>query len=336
MAEGPDSIRLQNLARAYRHAGILKAGIQLDLFTVISKGTREISQIADQVGISVQNARKMVDICCALDLLTFKDGEYFNAPDVERYLVKGEKRYLGVWLGTEQESLFSAWADVAPILTGEKPPVSTGYYDEAWTDVEAAHLFNQATYNVGLGGGRKLARVWDFSNHSLMVDLGGGSGAYSIAIAEAYPHMKAVVNDYPTMCASAERFIAEAGFSDRVTTLPGDVVEVDYPTDADVMLLSSNMPNFSNDAFRTILKKACKALAPGGTMIILAEAIYDDHSGPLQASLWYMDETILGGPGETRTMSETCDWMKEAGFEDIQVSEFARDILTLITAKKPA
>ena len=50
---------------------------------------------------------------------------------------------------------------------------------------------------------------------------------------------------------------------------------------------------------------------------------------------FYMDESILGGSGETRTISQTCDYLSSAGFVDIKVSEFARDILTMITADKP-
>ncbi len=328
------SKRLQNMARAYKHAGILKAGIKLDLFTTVAKGAREVSQVADKLGISRQNAQKILDVCCALDLMEYRDGKYYNAEDVERYLVKGEKRYLGVWLGNEKEDFFNAWSDIAPILTGEKPPVSTGWYDQAWKDVEAAHEFNQATHNVGLGGGFKLARKWDFSNSSQLLDLGGGSGAYCIAIAGQHPNLRAIVIDYPTVCASAERFIAEAGLSDRISTHPGDLTEVEFPRGSDVMLLSSNLPLFSNASLQTILGKAFDAMEDGGTLIILAEAIYDDHSGPLQVALFYMDETILGGQGETRTISETCDFVKAAGFTDVEVSEFEPDILAMVTARK--
>jgi hypothetical protein len=70
-------------------------------------------------------------------------------------------------------------------------------------------------------------------------------------------------------------------------------------------------------------------------LIVLAEAVYDDHSGPLQVALFYVDETILAGQGEIRTLSETCDFVKEAGFTDLNVGEFEPEILTMITARKP-
>jgi hypothetical protein len=335
MEQPKGSSRLQNLARAYKHAGVLKAGIELDFFTVIARGAKKISQIAEKTGLSNQNALKLAVACSSLGLLEFKDGLFYNAPDVERYLVKGEKGYLGIWLGTETEEKFSQWSDLASFLTGDRTPASTGTYDKAWKDIETARRYNQRTFNIGIGGGHRLAKFFDFSPYSLLLDLGGGSGAYSIALASNYPKLRAIVIDYPTICASAEEFIAEAGFSDRITTHPGDLLKVDFPSGADVMLLSSNLPNFSNPGLKRIFRKAFDAMKKSGVMIILGEAIYDDRSGPLQAALWYLDENILGGPGEVRTITETCDFLKEAGFKDCNVSEFAPDLLTMITVHKP-
>jgi hypothetical protein len=269
-----------------------------------------------------------------LGLLEFKDGLYYNAPDVERHLVKGERGYLGPWLTSTPEK-FNLWANIAPILKGDMPPVAKGTYEKAWEDVEAARLLNQRTYNIGLGAGYRLARLWDFSRYSLLLDLGGGSGCYSIAIASTYPQIKAIVMDYPTVCTSAEEFIAEAGLSERITTHPGDLLEVDFPPGADVMLMSSNMPNFSHSGLATVYHKAFDAMEKGGTMIILGEALYDDRSGPLEPAYYHLDEALVGGWGEACTISEVCELLRDAGFIDCEVNEFAPGLLNRFIAHKP-
>ena len=334
MSQPTGSLRLQNLAHAYKQAGALKAAIELDLFTAIAHGARGISQIADEIRLSQQNAQKLVDVCSSLGLLEYKDGLYSNAPDVERHLVKGERGYLGPWL-TAGEGAFNLWSGIAPILKGDKSPVGKGTYEQAWQDVDAARRVNRGTYNIGIGAGYRLARSFDFSPYSLLLDLGGGSGAYSIAIASTYPKMKAIVMDYPTICTSAEEFIAEAGLSERITTHPGDLLTVDFPPGADVMLMSSNMPNFSTSGLATVYRKAFGAMERGGTILILGEAIYDDHSGPLEPAYYHLEDTLVGGWGETRTVSEVCQLLEEAGFTDCAVSEFAPGLLTRFTAHKP-
>ena len=334
MNRSTGSQRLQNLAHAYKQAGVLKAAIELDLFTAIAQGATEISQIAQKTGLSSQNAEKLANTCSCLGLLEFKDGLYYNAPDVERHLVKGGKGYLGPWLVADQEE-FNSWSDIAPILKGDKPPVTKGFYDQAWKDVEAARHLNQRTFNIGLGAGYRLAKIFDFSPCSLLLDLGGGSGCYCIAIASTYPNIKAIVIDYPTICTSAEEFIAEAGLSERITTHPGDLLAVDFPPGADVMLMSSNTPNFSTLGLATVYRKAFDAMEKGGTIIILGEALYDDRSGPLEPALWQLQETIVGGWGGAYTISGICQLLREAGFIDCEVSEFAPNLLTKFIAHKP-
>jgi len=334
MSSPKGTLRLQQLAHAYRQSGALNAAIKLGLFTAIAGGKRKVPQIARETGLSQQNAQKLVDVCSALGLLEYSDGLYHNAPDVERYLVKGEKGYAGPWL-TNSEAQFRLWADIAPVLKSDRKPSPKGLYEAAWTDPEAARRLNQSTYSIGLRSGYSLARRWDFSTRSLLLDLGGGSGCYSIAICSTHPHMEAVVIDYPTVCQSTREFIEEASLSERVTTHPGDLTEVEFPTGADVMLMSSNLPDFTSSALATVYGKAFAAMEKGGAMIILGEALYDDRSGPLEPALWNLDQVLAGGRGDDHTVSEVCDLLTGAGFVDCQVSEFAPGLLTMFVGHKP-
>ena len=326
--------RLQNLSRGHWQTGALQAAIKLDVFTAIAEGAREISQIAQKTELNLKNAQTLMDVCSSLGLVEIRDGAYHNAPDVERHLVKGQKSYIGPWLLQGPEA-FKFWADITTILKSNKPPLPQGIYDAAWTDAEAAHRLNQSTYNIGLGSGYRLAHRFDFTSHSLLLDLGGGSGCYSIAICSTYPDMKAIVIDYPTICASTDRFIAEAGLSQRITTHPGDLLEVDFPSGGDVMLMSSNLPNFSTSGLATVYRKAFDAMEKGGAIIILGEALYDDRSGPLASALWNLDETLRGGWGESHTTSEVCNLLRDAGFTDCEVSDWVPGVLTRFVAHKP-
>ena len=326
--------RLQNLSRGHWQAGALQAAIKLDLFTAIAEGAREISQISQKTELNLKNAQTLMDFCLSLGLVEVKDGVYHNAPDVGRHLVRGQRGYIGPWLTQDQEA-FRFWADITPILKSNKPPLPHGIYGAAWTDVEAAHHLNQSTHNIGLGSGYKLAHRFDFTPCSLLLDLGGGSGCYSIAICSTYPQMKAIVLDYPTICESADRFIDEADLSERITTHPGDLLEVEFPSGADVMLMSSNLPNFSTSGLAMVYRKAFDAMKKGGTIIILGEILYDDRSGPLASALWNLDEILHGGWGESHTISEVCNLLRDAGFTDCEASDWVPGVLSRFVAHKP-
>jgi hypothetical protein len=146
--------------------------------------------------------------------------------------------------------------------------------------------------------------------------------------------MEAIVMDYPTICTSAKEFIADAGLSERVTTYPGDLLEVDFPRGADVMLMSSNLPDFRSSGLATVYGKAFVAMEKGGVIIILGEALRDDRSGPLEPALWNLDDALSGSHGDSHTISEVCQLLVEAGFKDCEVSEFVPDLLTMFVAHK--
>ena len=59
--------------------------------------------------------------------------------------------------------------------------------------VEKARAYHKATYSIGMGAGRRFSRQVDLSGRSRLMDLGGGSGAYSIVATEKFEGLKAVV-----------------------------------------------------------------------------------------------------------------------------------------------
>ncbi len=325
--------RLQEMGHAFKQSGALMAAIEVDLFTYISQGAGTIEEICRKTGLSLWAGTKLVDTCAALGLLTKSGMNYSNAADVERFLVKGKQAYIGPWIIGGRDT-YDLWKEVAAILTGKKPPKGKGLYEHAWKDVQSARQLHEATYSVGLAAGYKLAKTIDLSNSSLLLDLGGGSGCYSIALVSGFPALKAIVMDYPTVCEVAKQFINEADLADRITTYGGDLIKADFPPNADLMLLSSNLPNFSSRQLEIIITKAYQALTSKGIMIILGEALNDDRTGPLEPVLYSLEEALVGGEGEGHTRAEVKGLLEKAGFQKVEIDEFIPEILTKFVAYK--
>lgn len=334
ITEGKEATRrLQEMGHAFKQSGVLMAAIELDLFSCVSHGANTVEAICQRMGLSSWAGTKLIDACAALGLLVRKGDSYFNASDVEKFLVKGKRAYIGPWI-TGGKDTYELWKEVAPILTGSKAPAGKGFYDQAWKDVQAARKLHQATYSVGLAAGYKLARRLDLGRFSLLLDLGGGSGCYSIALTSSYPTLRAIVMDYPTVCEVAKEYIIEAELTERITTFDGDLITTDFPAGADVMLLSSNLPNFSSSQLERIINKAFQAMAPQGMVIILGEALNDDRTGPLEPTLYSLEEALVGGEGEGHTRAEVAQLLNSAGFAKVEVADFIPSILVRFLAYK--
>ena len=325
------TVRLQNLSYAHKQSGTLRAALELDLFTKVAEGASSVSAIATALGLTVLNAERLVVACTALELVE-KDGDsYRNTPDVERFLVKGKATYIGPWLlfnGLD----FERWKDLGSVLGSDSPPKLLGLY-ESLTD-EMARVYHEATYAVGLGAGMLFAKDVDMSERSLILDLGGGSGAYCIAAVQRYPHLKAIVLDFPPVCNVAREFIAQWGMQDRISTHPGDFTTDPFPSGADLMIMASNLPQYNERVLEEVLKRACEALSPGGEFHLVGETLDDAKRGPLGPALWGINEALFVSEGRAHSEAEVRGYLERAGFVDVEVHEFVPGSLTRITGKK--
>jgi ubiquinone/menaquinone biosynthesis C-methylase UbiE len=323
--------RIQNIGYGFKHAAVLWAAIELSLFTRISEGASTIEEIAAACGISPLNAERLVVACTALGLLEKADGRYANAPDVEEYLVEGKKRYFGAW-SLIGKADFADWVNLGERLSSSEPPSVLGIYEKLMP--EQHEMLTRAMFNVGLGAGHKLAKQFDFSNHKLVLDLGGGSGAYCVALCRRFPNLKAIVFDFPEVCRVTDELISDSGLSDRIKTQPGDFTKDAFPAGVDAIMLNGNLTQYGPDEVRAITRKAYQVLPKGGFMHIIAENLNDQKTGPLIAATWSMHEALLGSKGRAHSNAEVVQYLKGAGFTDITATEFVHHILERVTGWK--
>ena len=327
-----DTIRLQNISYGIKTAGVLIAAVELELFSKISEGATTIPGIAEALDILPLNAHRLVIACTGMGLLLKSGSNYTNAPDVDKFLVKGKRNYSGPWM-LSSKSGFEQWGKLTDLLRSAKPPTVLGGSYASWT-YESAKAFHQASYSVGLGAGMRFAKHVDMSDRSLILDLGGGSGAYCIAAVQTYPHLKAIVFDMPPVCQVADEFIAEWDLSDKITTHPGDFTKDPFPEGADIMIQASNLPGYSAERLTEVFKKGYAAMAPGGEYHLVGEAV-DEKGGPLGPALWGIQEVFAGSEGRAHSEEEVQGYLEEAGFVDVRIHEFVPGSLSRITGQKP-
>ncbi len=327
-----DTVRLQNMAMGFWQSASLMAAVELGLFTAISKGAGNAAEIATILQITERNADRLATVCRTMDLLeTADDGRYRNAADVEHFLVEGEPGYAGPWI-LFTKPRWEKFGNLTEFLRQSEEAVLGQY--EGLT-IEAARRMHEATYSVGMGAARRFVRQVDLSGHKKILDLGGGSGAYSITAAKTHPHINAVVFDLPPVAVVANEYIAEHGVEDRVTAVGGDFTADVLPEDCDIAIMASNLPLYSREIAAKVVRRACEALLPGGEMHLIGETLRDDRSGPVGPALWGLAEAINGSTGMAHTDADCIGYFEAAGFKNITVHEFIPGTLSRIVGTKP-
>jgi len=326
-----DTTRLQKIAQAYWESAALMAAVELEIFTAIAHGHDTIPAVAKAAGISDRNAERLLTVLVAMTLLSRDDERFTNAADVQRFLVKDGERYAGPWI-LFTKPRWTAFGELSKRLRDPQENKLGAYVDFT---VEDARRYHAATYSIGMGAARLFSRSVDLSGRKLMLDLGGGSGAYSIVATRTFPGLQAVVLDLPPVTVVADEYIAANGAAGRVSTLPGDFTETAFPQDVDVVVMASNLPQYEPALIGLVVAKAFAALVPGGEMHLIGETLHDDRNGPISAALWGLNEAIQNSTGRAHTESEVKSYLQAAGFTDVIVHPFVPGVLSRITGRKP-
>jgi predicted O-methyltransferase YrrM len=178
-----------------------------------------------------------------------------------------------------------------------------------------------------------LARVADLSNTARLLDLGGGTGLYSIALLQRFPNLNAVVLDRPEVLKIAAEFAAAHDVTARMTLVPGDMFMTELPAYCDAILLSNILHDWGEPQCAELIQRCAAALAPGGQLLIHDVFLNDDLAGPLPIAL-YSAALFTLTEGRAYSAGEYRNWLEAANLkcENIQPTHIH---CGLLAARKP-
>jgi hypothetical protein len=163
-----------------------------------------------------------------------------------------------------------------------------------------------------------LATVYPLPGVRVLLDVGGGTGLYSLAYLERHPDLRAVVWDRPEVLKVASELAEEAGLADRLTCMPGDMFRDPPPCSADAVLLSNVLHDWDVPECRALLRRCTDVLAPKGQLLIHEVFLTDALDGPLPLAL-YSAAIFSLTEGRLYSASEYRTWLSEAGLAPVAV-----------------
>ncbi len=151
-----------------------------------------------------------------------------------------------------------------------------------------------------------------------LLDIGGGSGAYSIAFAQASPALEAELFDLATVGPIAQRHIAAAKLEDRVKVRVGDLRTDAFGSGFDLALLSAICHMLSPDENRDLFRRAGAALAPGGRLVVHDHVMEPDKTAPRSGAFFAVNMLVGTPAGGSYSEAEYGAWLRDAGFAKVE------------------
>lgn len=299
--------------RAFQESRVLLTAIELDLYSAVGEGATA-AEVARRLGTDPRATEMLLNALVALDTLAKREGVFSNKPLAARFLASGGAvaarpalmHIVHMW---ERWSTLTECVRQGTAVTYQEPEDR----DPKWTEAFIAAMHVNATQRapavaqaIGLEGVRR------------MLDVGGGSGAYSIAFAQAAPGLTAEVFDLPRVARIAEGHIARAGLSGRITTRAGDLRTDSFGEGWDLILVSAICHMLSPEENQDLLRRCYAALAPDGRLVIQDFILEPDKTAPRQAALFSLNMLVGTQAGASYSRPEYAAWLEATGFAGIR------------------
>lgn len=309
-ALSPDSIG--EIARAFQRSRVLLTAYELELFTALGEESKSAIEVADMLGTDGRATERLMNALCAMDMLEKKEGKFSNTPLTSRFLIKGKPDFMAGMM--HLVNLWDTWSTLTQAVRHGKSVLDRNVNEkgEKWLSafITAMHAraYNQAP---------ELVDMLDLSDVSRVLDVGGGSGIFSMAFVRAREGIKAVIFDLPNVIPLTKNYIEQEKLSDKVETVVGDYNIDNLGSGFDLVFLSAIIHSNSIEENRNLIQKCSKALNPEGQVVVQDFIMDEDRTSPPLGALFSLNMLVGTKSGDTYTESEVRLWMEAADLSNI-------------------
>jgi precorrin-6B methylase 2 len=157
-----------------------------------------------------------------------------------------------------------------------------------------------------------LAERYPLPDAKCVLDIGGGTGLYSIGLLKANSKLRAIVWDRAEVLKVAREMAEKHGVLDRLELAPGDMFADSIPAGCDVMLLSNILHDWDIPECQRLLDRCAKALPAGGQLLIHDVYLNNAMDGPLSVAL-YSTALFTITEGRAYSAAEYRQMLRNAG-----------------------
>lgn len=296
---------LFDIAAGFVYAQVLAACVRFELFERLRETPKPASQLATETGLPPSSLKTLLDAAVSLQLLDRIDDAYTLGPHGAALL--GNAGLADMI--RHHEAFYADLADPESLLRRGRGERLSAF----WPYAGGAHAEAPANTRVGPYSALMSATqpavaadildAYSLKDHRIVMDVGGGEGAFLSAAHARWPHLKLRLFDLPAVVERSRGGIERVG---------GDFLSDLLPSGADLVTLVRILHDQDDDGAQRLLSSARAALAPGGKLLIAEPMIGKDRFAGAYLAMYL----LAMGRGRPRAPTEIRAMTKAAGFRD--------------------
>ena len=306
----PDPI--MKIAMGFMAAKHLFAASEIGLFEALADGPATLDEIAKKTGVPARTVGIAVAAMVSLGLIEQEAGRYRNSAAVAAFLAGKPGPDLRPMLRFWDTISYPTWQKLAEALRTGQGQAQFGKFDSL-----QQQIFSAGVEAFSAPVAAALAAAYDFSGHRKLLDVGGGTGSFLLAVLRKYPALRGTLFELPGTCEVARRRLAKEAEATRIDVVEGDIFKTAPPGDHDAVLVA-NVIHVLSAAHNLELLKKIRATVSSGARLLLADLWTDPtHSQPPGAALISGEFLVIAGEGQAYSEQEADDWLGQAGWRKV-------------------
>lgn len=316
------------------HAPSLAVADELGIFRVLAERPATAEEIATTLKIQLRAIESLTALLASLDLLTKREDRFHLTPVARQCLVPTSPFYWGAFLRRIREIPIDCSKLIESLRRGTAAADGrvTSLWETSTPSPERLRDFTHAMHCHSFALAVRVVSEFALSNVERVLDVAGGSGSFSIAIAKAYPGIRCSLLDLPAVCEVAQSYVEDWGLADRIDIVPTNMFLDAWPP-GDRVFFNDIFHDWDDDQCRMLAERAFAALPSGGRILVHEMLLADGKDGPLNAAAYSM-VMVFVAQGRQRTAAELVRIISAAGFCEPTVKPTAGGY-ALVEAVKP-
>lgn len=323
---------LFDIAAGFVYSQVLKACLELDLFTRLAAGPLPLQRLTELTGLEREALLRLLRAAGSLDLLQQRsNGAWGLGPHGAALL--GNPGIAA--MVQHHHLLYADLADPVGLLRDRAGARLAGYWAYAGrSDAVALEDGAVADYSTLMADSQALVAgdildSFPLRGYRNLLDVAGGEGVFASHAARRSPTLQVDLLDLPAVARRAQQRLVDEGLADRVTAHGGDLFDLGALRDRELISVVRVLHDHDDAEVLRMLKGFREALAPGGELLI-AEPMAQTRGGERIGDAYFGFYLWAMGSGRARTVDELRSLLQQAGFGRVREVPTPRPLLVRV------
>jgi SAM-dependent methyltransferase len=304
---------IMKIAMGFMAAKHLFAANEIGLFEALGSGPATLDELANKTGVPSRTLRIVAAAMVSLGLIEREGSRYRNGDAAAAFLAGKPGPDLRPMLRFWDKISYPTWQKLADAVRTGEGQAQFGKFDKA-----EQQIFSAGVEAFSSPVAAALATSYDFSRHQRVLDVGGGTGSFLVAVLRRYHALKGTLFELPGACAVARQRLAREPEGTRIEVVDGDVFNDPLPEGHDALIVANTVHVFSAAHNIELLRKMRAHVRPGARLLLADLWTDPTRTHPPGAALMSGEFLVIAGEGQAYSEQEAGEWLAQTGWQKLE------------------